>query len=234
MQHTIELSARMAMNASLVPDGAKVADVGCDHGYVSLYLASKKACKKVIAMDINEGPLSHARKNIEKAGLSDCIDCRLSDGMQALNQGEVDTVLIAGMGGMLVCRILEQSSEVMQEVSTLVIQAQSDLYEVRKMIHKIGFFIENEKFCMDAGKPYLVMRAVRGEEKTPYEPAEYEYGRLLPEVSDTAYRKFLLDERDKKMKLQETLNMQKTSGAGARVEELTEEITGLNWILNKF
>ena len=110
----------------------------------------------------------------------------------------------------------------MQEVSTLVIQAQSDLYEVRKMIHKIGFFIENEKFCMDAGKPYLVMRAVRGEEKTPYEPAEYEYGRLL------------LDERDKKMKLQETLNMQKTSGAGARVEELTEEITGLNWILNKF
>ena len=234
MQHTIELSARMAMNASLVPDGAKVADVGCDHGYVSLYLASKKACKKVIAMDINEGPLSHARKNIEKAGLSDCIDCRLSDGMQALNQGEVDTVLIAGMGGMLVCRILEQSPEVMQEVSTLVIQAQSDLYEVRKMIHKIGFFIENEKFCMDAGKPYLVMRAVRGEEKTPYEPAEYEYGRLLPEVSDTAYRKFLLDERDKKMKLQETLNMQKTSGAGARVEELTEEITGLNWILNKF
>ena len=163
-----------------------------------------------------------ARKNIEKAGLSDCIDCRLSDGMQALNQGEVDTVLIAGMGGMLVCRILEQSPEVMQEVSTLVIQAQSDLYEVRKMIHKIGFFIENEKFCMDAGKPYLVMRAVRGEEKTPYEPAEYEYGRLLP------------DERDKKMKLQETLNMQKTSGAGARVEELTEEITGLNWILNKF
>ena len=178
MQHTIELSARMAMNASLVPDGAKVADVGCDHGYVSLYLASKKACKKVIAMDINEGPLSHARKNIEKAGLSDCIDCRLSDGMQALNQGEVDTVLIAGMGGMLVCRILEQSPEVMQEVSTLVIQAQSDLCEVRKMIHKIGFFIEKEKFCMDAGKPYLVMRAVRGEEKTPYEPAEYEYGRL--------------------------------------------------------
>ena len=125
--------------------------------------------------------------------------------MQALNQGEVDTVLIAGMGGMLVCRILEQSPEVMQEVSTLVIQAQSDLCEVRKMIHKIGFFIEKEKFCMDAGKPYLAMRAVRGEEKTPYEPAEYEYGRLLPEVSDTAYRKFLLDERDKKMKLQETL-----------------------------
>ena len=74
MQHTIELSARMAMNASLVPDGAKVADVGCDHGYVSLYLASKKACKKIIAMDINEGPIAHARENIEKAGLSDCID----------------------------------------------------------------------------------------------------------------------------------------------------------------
>jgi len=87
---------------------------------------------------------------------------------------------------------------------------------------------------MDAGKPYLVMRAVRGEEKTPYEPAEYEYGRLLPEASDAAYRSYLLDERDKKMKLQETLKMQKTSGAGARVEELTEEITGLNWILNKF
>ncbi len=71
--------------------------------------------------------------------------------------------------------------------------------------------MRTKSFVMHAGKPYLVMRAVRGEEKTPYEPAEYEYGRLLPEVSDTAYRKFLLDERDKKMKLQETLNMQKIS-----------------------
>ncbi len=105
MQHTIELSARMAMNALLVPDA--VSGSCGDHGYVSLYLASKKACKKVIAMDINEEPLAHARKNIGSR-LSDCIDCRLSDGMQALNQGEVDTVLIAGMGGMLVCRILEQ------------------------------------------------------------------------------------------------------------------------------
>lgn len=234
MQHTIELSARMAMNASLVPEGAKVADVGCDHGYVSLYLASKKACKKVIAMDINEGPLAHARKNIEKADLSDCIDCRLSDGMQALKQGEVDTVLIAGMGGMLICKILRQSPEVLSQVKTLVIQAQSDFSEVRKTIHELGFKLESEKFCMDAAKPYLSMRAFRGAEEYAYEPYEYEYGRLLAENKDETYHQFLLSERAKKVHLLEKLSQQKTSKTVCRVEELKKEIRNLDCILNKF
>lgn len=234
MQHTIELSARMAMNASLVPQGAKVADVGCDHGYVSLYLVKHKICPKVIAMDINEGPLAHARGNIEKAGLSSLIECRLSDGLQAVNQGEVDAVLIAGMGGMLICKILHEASEVLSQVKTLVIQAQSDFSEVRKTIHELGFKLESEKFCMDAGKPYLSMRAFRGTEKSPYEPYEYEYGRLLAENNDETYHQFLLSEREKKVRLQEKLSEKKTSKTVCRVEELKKEIRDLDCILNKF
>ena len=94
----MELSKRMKNNACLVDQGSMAADIGCDHGYVSIFLVQERKCKKVIAMDIGKGPLSQAQKNIEAAGLQDKIQCRLSNGMEKLTPGEVDTVLVAGMG----------------------------------------------------------------------------------------------------------------------------------------
>lgn len=224
----------MRMNAELVPKGAMVADIGCDHGYVSIFLARERKCREVIAMDVNPGPLEIARHNIQQAGLADRIQCRLSDGMTALQPGEVDTLLIAGMGGLLVCRILEQCPKVFERVTTLVIQAQSDLAEVRRAIWQLGFCINEEKFCQDAGKYYVAIRAVRGREEIPYTAEECTYGRLLPMRKDDLYCRYLLQEKEKREMLCRQLRECGTEGARNRVPEMQQEIQEILRILTVY
>ncbi len=104
----IELSKRMYMVASMVDKGGSVADIGCDHAYVSIYLIEQNIAAKVIAMDVRTGPLDIAKKNINSHGLSDKIEVRLSDGLEKLSIGEVNTVIIAGMGGQLIIDIIDR------------------------------------------------------------------------------------------------------------------------------
>ena len=177
----MELSTRLQMNADLVPTGARVADIGCDHGYGAIYLAENKQCPRVIAMDINRGPLEIAGKNIKKAGLTKEIECRRSDGMEQLEPGEVDTLMIAGMGGMLVCQILQNKPAVLTKIRTLILQVQSDWEILRRLLPQIGFRIDKESVCQDGGKYYIAIRAVQGKDQKPYTDAEYAYGRILPE-----------------------------------------------------
>ena len=129
----------MQMNATLVPDGARVVDIGCDHGYVAMWLAKEKKCPVVIASDVNAGPLKRAEKNIKEAKLDHLIETRLSDGFSAITPGEVDTAVIAGMGGMLMCEILSGGMKVIKEMNCLVLQPQSDIGEFRRWLRENGF-----------------------------------------------------------------------------------------------
>lgn len=230
----MELSVRLQMNADLVPEGTGVGDIGCDHGYVSIYLARHKGCSRVIAMDVNQGPLGIARKNIERASLSGCIECRLSDGMEKLLPGEVDVLLIAGMGGMLICQILKKYPAVLKEVQTLVLQPQSDIAQVRKCIHELGFFIEKEKVCRDAGKYYFAFRAVRGYEKIEYTEAEYHYGRLLLQEKNRTYQEYLLSEKAKTEHIREQLASKDTKNAKERIQELSHILNRIDEALSCF
>lgn len=231
MGHRIELSERMKMNASLVPENAAVADIGCDHGYVSMFLIDEKKCRRVIALDVNPGPLAIAEKNIGQANLQELIQCRLSDGMKELQPGEVDTVLIAGIGGLLVCRILQQSPEVLKQIQTLVLQPQSDLPEVRKRLFELGYRIDEECFCRDAGRYYTAIRAVRGDEDRPYSPLEFRYGRILPARQDGLYGQFLCKEKEKKERLLIQLLEHGTGKARVREAEIRQEIAELQQVL---
>ena len=104
----MQLSKRLAAVARLVSAGSRLADVGTDHGYVPISLVCEGKIPSAIAMDVNRGPLNRARAHIKAQGLEKYIDTRLSDGLAALAPGEADSVLIAGMGGMLMMRILSQ------------------------------------------------------------------------------------------------------------------------------
>lgn len=196
----MELSKRLKMNVDLVPEGSLVADIGCDHGYCSVYLAKEKKCR-VLAMDVGKGPLASARENIAQAGLDGQIECRLSDGLSAVSPGEVNTLLIAGMGGMLQIHILEKDPAVMKQVTHIILQPQSDHEAVRRYLIRCGFVIRRESFCVDAGKPYTALYASRHEEADeeirPYSDAEYAYGRFLPEIKDPSYYHYLQNEMHK-------------------------------------
>ena len=114
----MQLSLRLSAIAGLVTRGNRLVDVGCDHGYlpVSLYLDGK--IPGAIAMDVRKGPLSRAQEHISQYGLDAYIETRLSDGLEALKPGEGDTLVIAGMGGPLMERILTDGAEV-REISPI-------------------------------------------------------------------------------------------------------------------
>ena len=111
-----------------------VADIGCDHGYVSIYLVESGIASRAIAMDVRKGPLSGAASNIHDYGLSDYITTRLSDGLKALEPGEADAIIIEGMGGKRMMRILEEGNPAALGACFGVLQPQSDLDEFRKRV----------------------------------------------------------------------------------------------------
>ena len=107
-----ELSKRLQAVADLVTETECVADIGTDHAYIPIYLVEQKKVKKALAMDVNEGPLIRAKEHVEEAGLQEVIEMRQSDGLKQLHSGEAQAVIIAGMGGGLVMRILTEGQAV--------------------------------------------------------------------------------------------------------------------------
>ena len=120
----IQISRRLKAVAALVSPGLVLADVGCDHGYIPIYLIQKGQIPRAIAMDINQGPLLRDREHIREWGLDDYIETRLSDGVEALNPGEAQCLVIAGMGGPLMEKILTQGKHVVENMKELILQPQ--------------------------------------------------------------------------------------------------------------
>ena len=118
----IKLSQRLQAIADLVPAGAKVADIGTDHGFLPCYLAQSGKAELVIACDVNAQPLALAQKNITDYNVGDKVSTRLGNGLAVLNPGEVDTVTIAGMGGALMIDILDASPMVVDRLKRIVLQ----------------------------------------------------------------------------------------------------------------
>ncbi|MBO4396136.1 MAG: SAM-dependent methyltransferase [Eubacterium sp.] len=218
------LSIRMRMNASLVPEGARVADIGCDHGYVAIWLVKEKKCPHVIATDVNEGPIRRAQKNISDAREDDRIEIKLGDGLSVIDPDDVDVILIAGMGGMRICEILSAGMDVIKD-KTLILQPQSDIEEVRRHLHKVGFRIDRESICLDDGKYYFAIRAVPGQEERPYSDTEYRYSRLLSEEGGTVYRSYIRDMINKVGDILESLkNVEAVVDSDGRLAKRREEL----------
>lgn len=158
------LSERLQTVAALVPGLPVLADVGTDHGYVPVLLCGQGKIRRAIAMDINRGPLERAEEHIRRYGLEDYIETRLSDGVAALDPGEADVILIAGMGGGLVLHILEEGAAVCRRAEALVLQPQSEIERVREYLLREGYVTDAEEIVLEDGKFYPMMRVHYGNE----------------------------------------------------------------------
>ncbi len=215
------LSIRMRAVADLVTDGLRVADIGTDHGFVPIALVSEGRCPSAIAADVRKGPLSHAAENIRKHALSDVIETRLSDGLKEIRPGEVQAVIIAGMGGMLMMRILEEGRDVISAARELILQPQSDIPQVRRWLQLNGFHIICEKTALDAGKYYFMMKAVPGV-GPEYDVADMQYGYCLLRSGDQLLQKYLEEEAVKLRDIRQALGTQKTEKSRKRLEEIDD------------
>lgn len=160
------------------------ADVGCDHGYVSIALVKEGKAEKMLAMDVNKGPLEGCLANIEAEGVTDKISIRLSDGLAAVTDSDAcEAVIIAGMGGALTTRILSEGKDKLKDIKQLVLSPQSETFLVRKWLRENGYNILKESMVFDAGKYYFIMDVRPG--KAP------SYNEELTEIYDH-YSEYLI------------------------------------------
>ena len=210
----MKLSKRLRTVAEQVSDSEVAADVGCDHGFTSIYLVRTGRAKRVIAMDIGKEPLLRAKEHILQYGMEDKIEIRQSDGLEQLKKGEADTLVISGLGGQLMCRILKEGKEKLPEMRELVLSPQSDIRLVRELLHELGFCITREHMVLDAGKYYVIINAAKGVEKYSTE-AEYIYGRDLIRRKEPVFFEYLQKEYRKVTEIIGRLKETKLSEEGS-------------------
>lgn len=182
------MSLRLSAVMNLVPPCRKLADIGCDHAYVSIELVRNGTAEACVASDVREGPLVHARKNVEAAGLSDKISVRLFPGAQGLKKGECDCLLISGMGGRLMTDMLLSSADIVMSADALVLEPQSDMFLVRRALRELGFAIAEEDFVKDSGKYYQIILALKKDERKNEEKLAH-----ASEVIKRAFSHFNMD-----------------------------------------
>lgn len=189
MDKPVLLSGRLALCASYVAENSRLADIGTDHAYLPIALALEDKITFAIACDVAEGPLERARENIRKYHLEEKILTRLSDGLQNVRREEIDTVVIAGMGGELIARILSSCPYSRDEGLTLILQPMTRCEKLVSWLYENGFAIKSQRAVTEDQKRYTVILAGYTGEKTSLSPLSPYLGKLNKEIGED--RRFL-------------------------------------------
>ena len=229
----MQLSQRLSSVASMVTAGNCLADVGTDHGYVPIYLYERQMIPRAIAMDINKGPLERARLHIAEYGYQNAIETRLSDGMAALKPGEADSVVIAGMGGPLMVKILSAYPEVTASLKELILQPQSEISEVRVWLYEQGYEIVEEHMVFEDGKYYPMFKAVKNPNVDKMTDLEYKYGKPSVLKEKDVLKAFIARELANKQSILEKLNAESTDKSKDRAVQIKELIAELEAMQNE-
>ncbi|MBO6137650.1 MAG: SAM-dependent methyltransferase [Lachnospiraceae bacterium] len=201
----IKLSERLYAAASLVGDSPSVADVGCDHGYLGMFLLEQGMTQYVYAMDVHKGPLERARDNAVSFGVSDRMEFILSDGLTTLKEPYAQTAVILGMGGALIIRIIEEApAAVRGTLKQYVLGPQSEQWLFRRRLTELSLTVVDEKHVYEDGKYYPMLLAkpdesLKKEERQRYRlrsAAEYSYGRIGLERGNEVLRRHILREAE--------------------------------------
>jgi len=216
----MRLSERLKKLIALAGTGETAADIGTDHGMVPVELARRGAFARVIASDVRKGPLEAASAHVREAGLADRISLRLGDGLAVLSPGEADVILISGMGGALMRRILKDGEAAAKAARRLVLSPQSEIPAFRSFLQKNGYRITAEAMVPEEGKFYVLLSAEPGWQE-PWEGAERLYGKFLLEEGGAAVTAFL--QHRQKILAGILRDLKKTDGPKAEQKRLESE-----------
>ena len=184
------MTPRLYAIADMVDVGASIIDVGCDHGYIPLYLAEEGIIKKAIASDVNDGPLSSAAKNIEKFGFSHKVVTAKSNGLCNIDCEGYDTIIIAGMGGILISEILEKNVR----GKTYILQPMTGVEHLMEYLSDNGFKVVSHTLAEEENHIYNIIKVVDGAEKIEgiglFLGEKLEKNELYYKYTDVLKRKF--------------------------------------------
>lgn len=172
------LSKRLGIVAEQIPVGSRLADIGSDHAYLPCYALGHGIITSAIAGEVNDGPFQSAIEQVKKLNFQEQISVRKGDGLQVVTSGEVDVITIAGMGGSLICTILESGKEKLSEVNCLILQPNVAANQVRNWLEVNKWALINEVILEEDGIIYEVLTADRNGEN-PYSQENYQLELLL-------------------------------------------------------
>lgn len=175
----LKLKSRLNMAAQMVRKGSRLADIGTDHAYLPASLILDGTVPCAIAADLRKGPLENAEATVNHYGIAEKVQLRLSDGLKCVSRDEVDDIVIAGMGGILISEILEAAPWVKDKNIQLILQPQTHDEILRKWLWENGFEITDEASCFDDGKTYICMAVRYTGEVTSHSEAEILLGGFL-------------------------------------------------------
>ncbi|MDX5726740.1 class I SAM-dependent methyltransferase [Clostridioides difficile] len=188
----MKLTDRLLKIASLVSDGKKIADIGTDHGYIPVYLLKEGKVPFAVLADVNKGPLDNAHKEVIQNNLLDKVDLRLGSGIEILEIGEVEEVIIAGMGGILISELLEAKKEVAHNVEKLILQPMQAQEELRYYLLNNGYEILEEVLVREDFRIYeIIVAKYTGKNTIIEDEIYYEVGIKLLENKDYLFNDFI-------------------------------------------
>ncbi len=228
----MKLSDRLQAIASFVPENTIVGDVGTDHGYIPVYLVENKISKKVIAADISNNSLNKIKQYVRSVNCEEDIDIRLGDGLDIIKPFEIDTVVIAGMGGLLIKSILDKDKEKRDSITHFILQPNIASDELRKYLFENNFEIIDERLVKEDNKFYEIIYAKKGKAYVSKE-IYYEIGEKLILNKDPLVNEFINNKININEKIVEELKDKNTEKSKERYEELVEKTLALKGVLKE-
>lgn len=220
----LEAVIEMVSRQTLMADGKFcAADVGTDHGFVPICLTERGIVERALALDVREGPLMRAREHVREHGLESKIQLRLGDGLTPLRPGEADVVILTGMGGELMLRIMRDGEHVRDSVKAWVLSPQSEPEVFRHGLDDLGLVTEDEAMVEEDGKYYVIMTAKKGIPRKRQE-YEYRYGEILIREKSLVLGEFLEREILYLSQIRERLMENKGDGAKRRLPEVERRL----------
>lgn len=234
MELKLLLGPRLALIASFVPPGARVADIGTDHALLPIHLLQSGISPRAVAVEKAAGPLQAARRAVARAGLETVCAVRAGNGFGPLEPGEVDTAVIAGMGGQTITAVLDAApAGVLEAVSRLILQPMNRASTLRAWLYDHGWHLADEELVDEAGRLYEILVAEPGVDRMPEEPL-LEVGPVLWARKHPLLRRHLAELIDNHTKILEGLKCGRTAEAQAacvrtnvKLERLKEMIACL-------
>ena len=178
-----KISNRLKILTQFIDKKDQVVDVGCDHGYLSIYLMANKLCKKVIASDINKNALAGAVRNVKNSGLD--IPVILSDGINDVDLKGINTLVISGMGTNTILHILSDNDK-LKNINKIIVQSNNDHELLRRELNNKGYYLDNEVIIFDKGKWYVTCLFIKSDCKNTESEIKYGY------LSNSEYNNYLV------------------------------------------
>ena len=216
----------------LVEKNSIVADIGTDHGIVPYELVKSAKAKKVIASDISEKSLDKLREKLDYLDEPEKIVLNVSDGLDNLNEYQVDTIIISGMGGNLIVDILNKNLDIAKSANCLILGANNSLALLRRFLHENSFEIIEEVDLFENDKYYQIIKAKVGKQLFVNE-YEYEFGKYLIDNKSEYLKKYINQQIENKNNILSNLSDKNSDSVKSAIDNISVEVNELEKVLDK-